>query len=412
MTAVFRSSTSPILPNPHLVGSVNPAGIQKGVDVDVLRSIAVLASGTSGLHVVSIANPASPALIGTLGGGDARDVVLKDTVAFVADFTRSFTTVDLASPSAPVLLASTPLNTGGRLTDVAFAGNFAFGADVLFVNGVPIIDVATPATPLPRATLNFSNFRDDDGQGIAVDGSFVYLAAALGSAFIENGATGNSRLYIGQYPGTGRQGRCRADVEILRPDAGSTFIEGSSLSISANATDDVSVVAVSFSVNGKVMFSDTSAPYEFVLNVPAGSAAVVLGATAVDFGGNVGTAANVTVNVVADPLTTVQGLVVDASGSPVSSATVTCQGIAGSTGPDGRFSIVGVPTTAATVSCVASFVSGATTLTGISAAVAPVQSGVTGVGTIVLRSLASRGRDFWLAYQAQLDCRGPDHRPQ
>src|SRR6185369_2091676 len=66
--------------------------------------------------------------------------------------------------------------------------------------GVPIVYIGNPANPEPETILNFANFRDDDGQGIAVKGSFVYLAAVLGSALQENGTTGNSRLYIGQYP--------------------------------------------------------------------------------------------------------------------------------------------------------------------------------------------------------------------
>ena len=186
--------------NPQLLGSVDPPGTQKGVDVDPVWHIAVLASGTSGIHVVDVLNPASPTLIGTVStGGDARDVVLKGNFAFVADFSRSFVSVDLTDPRNPVVRAATPSNLGGLLQDVtADSSHFAFGADVLFVNGVPIIDVIDAANPVPRAILNFSAFRDDNGTGIAVDSSFVYLTAERGLG-TENGTTGDTRLYIGQY---------------------------------------------------------------------------------------------------------------------------------------------------------------------------------------------------------------------
>src|SRR5205823_5555940 len=114
------------------------------------------------------------------------------------DFSRSFTSVDLANPSAPVLRASTPQSTGGLLQDVVVSGNLAAGADVFFVNGVPMIDVTTPASPQPRTIIDFRNFRDDNGTGVAIDPSYIYLTAESGT-ITENGVTGTTRLYIGQY---------------------------------------------------------------------------------------------------------------------------------------------------------------------------------------------------------------------
>ena len=210
--------TNPVTPT--LLGTINPPGIQKGVDVDPGRQLAVLASGTSGIHVVNIANPAAPVQLSALPGGDVRDVALQGTFALLADGSRSFTSVDLTNPAAPILGASTAQSLGGLLNDVAVQGNFALGADVFFVNGVPIINIDAPATPVVRALLNFSSFRDDDGQGIAADGGYVYLTAVLGSAFTENGATGNSRLYIGQYIALQDLGGVAPTVAITEPMAG------------------------------------------------------------------------------------------------------------------------------------------------------------------------------------------------
>ena len=79
-------------------------------------------------------------------GGEARDVALDGTTAYVADFAKSLTVVNVANPASPVLGASTPTQTGGLLADLTRVGRFAIGADVYFVNGVPIVDVSVPAT--------------------------------------------------------------------------------------------------------------------------------------------------------------------------------------------------------------------------------------------------------------------------
>lgn len=395
----FRIIDVSIPAAPKLLGSIDPAGTQKGVDVDVARNLAVLASGTSGIQVVNIANPAAPVVVGTVStAGDARDVAIKDNFAIVADYSRSMTTVDLTSPTAPVVRASTPQSLGGLLQDVTVAGRFGIGADVLFVNGVPIVDLSNPASPIPRAILNFGNFRDDNGTGIAADSSFVYLTAETGLG-TENGTTGNTRLYIGQYLAREDRGGVPPTLQITSPVPGTTFFERASIPVRVTATDDIAVVGVNFLVNGQVVFTDTTAPFEFSVVAPVGTSTVVLGATAIDLGNNVGTAADITVNVIPDPLTLVQGIVVSRLGVPQPNASIVCQALTGISGPDGRFSIPGVPTALGSIQCSASVVSGGVTLTGLSGLIAPVPAGVTDVGQVVVQATTSRGRDFWLANQ-------------
>ena len=234
---------------PQRIGSLGIPGIAKGVDADPTRQIAVIATGSSGLQVVNISNPASPVLIATLPGGDVRDVVLSGKYAFLADFSRSFTSVDLTNPAAPLLRGSSPQATGGLLQDVAVNGNFAAGADIFFFNGAPIIDVSVPANPIPRAILDFRNLRDDDGTGIAIDNSFIYLTAGLG--VFENGAVGDSRLYIGQYLSLEDTRGIAPTVRISSPAGGSSVIQGSTLSVTVDASDDVAVLGVTLLVNGQ-----------------------------------------------------------------------------------------------------------------------------------------------------------------
>src|SRR4029077_14602731 len=120
------------------------------------------------------------------------------------------------------------------------------GAYVKFFNGVPNSDVSTPSDPRWRTILDFRNFRDDDGTGIAVDGNYVYLTTNRGIQ--ENGSFGDGRLYIGQYRALEDLKGVAPTVSIVSPAEGASIVEGESIPISVSATDDVAVVSVNFLV--------------------------------------------------------------------------------------------------------------------------------------------------------------------
>ncbi|MBI3756530.1 MAG: phosphatase PAP2 family protein [Deltaproteobacteria bacterium] len=166
---------------PIILGAVDTPGAGWGVDATSDGRTAVVADGTSGLQIVNTADPKNPVIIGTLPGGDAQDVVVRGNFAFVADIVRSFTSVDISDPTQPVLKASTDPSLGGRLYDATLAGRFAFGADVYFVDGVPILDVSTPAAPAPRAILNFNG--DETGLGIAGHAAIAGACVTVLKAF-------------------------------------------------------------------------------------------------------------------------------------------------------------------------------------------------------------------------------------
>jgi hypothetical protein len=381
---------------PVLVGSVATSSSALGLDVTPDRTLAVVAEGTLGIELVNVSNPAAPNLLGSVFTGDARDVAIRGTFAFVADYQSSFTSVDISVPNAPVVLASLPLDLSGRLLDLVLANNFAFGADVVFVNGVPITDISFPANPIPRAILDFSAFRDDNGMGIAVDSSYVYLTAV--QSFLDKpGTTGDSRLYIGQYLSQQDNFGIPPSATIVLPANGETVIAGSALPITVDATDDVAVASVDFLVNGSVVATLTAAPYQFTITVPSGAGTLTLGAVAHDFGNNLGTAAPVVLEVIPDPLTTVAGKVVDHLGNAVGGATVTVEfgasgavdtgsGPTGTTLPDGTFSIPGVSTIDGMIYVAATATLAGQPVSGTSASVLPVRGGITNTGTTTLLS--------------------------
>jgi len=235
---------------------------------------------------------------------------------------------------------------------------------------VPIIDVSTPAAPIPRAILNFSAFGDDNGTGIAADSSYVYLT------------TDRNRLFIGQYLTVEDRNGIPPTARITAPAPGSTVIEGSTVPVAVEASDDIAVAAVNLLVNGKVVSTVTTSPYQFNVRMPVGVSSLTLSASAVDLGGNTGTADEVRVSVIPDPGTTVAGEIVDKAGTPVAGATVTCLGIVGTTGLDGSFSIAGVPTVRR-ITCKVRAVIGGVTQTGF-VSLSPVRDGTTSSGAIVI----------------------------
>jgi hypothetical protein len=360
-------------------------GTIQGVDVDAQRKLAVVAAGSAGIYVVDISNQGAPVLRGSASTGDARAVAIGGNFAFVADYLNSTTSVDITTPSAPVVRSHiADPNLGGFLLDVVLSGNFALGADVKFVNGIPITDITDPTQLQARAILNFPQ-RDDNGMGIAADGSFVYLTTEH-SNLSKFGSSGDSRLYIGQYRALQDLKGIPPVASIISPVAGSTVIQGAKLPIVVNATDDVAVAGVNFLVNGQVVFTATTLPYQFSFSVPTNVSSLTLGATAVDLGGNVGTAQNVVVNVIPDPLTAVIGRVVDINATPVAGANVTFGNLTTTSAADGTFSLPGVPTAQGNIIVLASAVIGGRTLRGKSVAASPVPSGTTNVGDIALRS--------------------------
>jgi hypothetical protein len=297
--------------NPLIVASIGAPGSEKGVDVSGNR--AIVANGSGGILVLDIGTPSNPVILGGLETpGDARGVTMNDNIGYVADYTGSLRIIDISNPAAPNLIGATTQSLGGIFTDVAYSGDFVFGADVFSNNGVSIIFVRNPSNPIVRARLDFTVFGTDFGTGIAVDSSYVYRTAS--QTLQENGVTGDTRLYIGQYLSLTDTNGNPPNVQITSVTSGDTLIERSTVPITVSATDDVQVASVNFLVNGQVVFTDTSRPFEYAFTVPVGIQSVTLRASAIDLGNNVGLSDEIQVNVIPDPLTTVVGFVVDENG--------------------------------------------------------------------------------------------------
>jgi hypothetical protein len=407
--------------SPVIVGSVSTGG--EAMDVWISGSHAYIANGSAGLAIVNVTNPASPIVVSTIAtGGIARGVAFKDNVAVVvSDSTNTLRTYNVTNPSAPTLLGtvnisgslkdvdingalaavaaytgggafvdisnpSAPLLRGATTAfvprDVEFGIGFAIFAEQLFPNSVPFVDYGDPANPAMRGTINFAPLGDYAGTGIATSGPFVYMT---GESFVvgpENGVTGNTRLFIGQYLPLEDRAGVPPTVSLVPLPQGNTRIQGEHLTIFAEASDDIAVVSVNFLVNDTVVFTDSSAPYQFGFTVPANVNGVTIRAEAVDLGGNRGLSQTLILQVVADPLTIVSGRVLSESGAVVAGARVVVTGdFSTTTETDGRFSIPGVTTVNGNIVAVATFTQqNGAELRGSSQSFPPVRAGTTDVG--------------------------------
>jgi len=292
--------------SPSLISQFKTAAAAQGVDIDLTRNLAAVAMGTSGLQILDIASLAAPEARGVLAGGDVRRVLLRYPAALLADTQRSVTAVNITNPAAPVVSSSTPANLGGAPVDIAAVGSVAMTADITFGLAIPIISVADPL--LPTALAFWSLGGGGFSSSIAMDNSYGYLIA------------GNNRLRIAKYQDITDGFGVRPVVSLTYPPQGATLIHGQTISVLANATDDVAVSSVDFLVGGQVVATSATVPFQFTYTLPAVNS-LAFGATAIDYGGNVGTAPVVTVTLIPDPLTTVSGRIIDLASAPVNGGT-------------------------------------------------------------------------------------------
>lgn len=112
------------------------------------------------------------------------------------------------------------------------------------------------------------------------------------------------------------------EVVITSPIAGASFVEGTSVPISVNAIDEFGVANVGFLVDGVVVGSDATAPYDFSYLIPFGSASTItLSARATDTGGQITNADDVVINVTHEQVPPTVTITSPVSGSDVAEGT-------------------------------------------------------------------------------------------
>lgn len=129
-----------VLPPISSVGSWD----QGAMDIAVAKGFAFLASGTNGLVVLSVTNPAAPERLGNFAtAGPVGRLSVAKGLAFLAEGSAGVQIVSVTNPANPVLVGD--YDTPGSAGDIAVQGNLACVADGKA--GLLILDIGNPARP-------------------------------------------------------------------------------------------------------------------------------------------------------------------------------------------------------------------------------------------------------------------------
>jgi hypothetical protein len=198
---------------------------------------------------------------------------------------------------------------------------------------VSILNVADPSqSPLPDPSVRVgeaaSTFisilnRADPSQsppGVPPDATVFVGETASSPVSIRNtiAPTGNTT-----FAGRGDPpDKIAPNIALSMPSDLAVLVEGQTITIKANATDNRAVTHVDISVSGMIFVTDDAPPYELTFTTPADVKSLTFSATASDSAGNIGFAEELTFAVIPDPTVTIRGRVVDSWGNPVNGAIV------------------------------------------------------------------------------------------
>jgi len=140
-------------------------------DVDIVGALAFVADGASGLRIIDVSNPRSPAEVGALGTlGHASDVDVTGDLAYVASLRIGVIVVDVSDPAAPMLRAV----LGSQVLGLLGAQGVEVEGDLAYVAAgfnVHIVDSDSSA-PLPRGFFQTPGVVEE----MQVVEDFVYVA--------------------------------------------------------------------------------------------------------------------------------------------------------------------------------------------------------------------------------------------
>jgi len=375
------------------IGRYAILGDDLGIAPDVRLTAPAAGSSVLERRVVSLA-------------AEASDDVLVESVQFLANGEPIGT-----DPVAPFTLSYTAPEGAGTILFSAVAtdlgGNQGVSDEVavtVLPDTAPTVRITSPAAGTrvtEGGSLTVAASASDDSAvaslDLLVDGAIVAHGSGSGLRSVVSVPVGVTELSVsatatddmGQSASAGPvvvavDPNLPPSVEIVEPVDGAEVVEGARVRVVAGAMDDVGVASVRFFVDGAAVAEDVSSPFELALDVPLGVSQVVLSAEAIDSLGKSGVSADVTLTVIPDPGTTVQGVVVFEDGTPAAGATVTALDHSTTSLGDGSFVLDAVPTArgAFSVSAVLDTANG--TLRGSSFPVEPLPNGVIDVGSIVL----------------------------
>lgn len=183
--------TNPALP---VVMGQNPLLPTVIEDVTIVGSLAYVAAGESGLHIINISSPGNPVRLGGYDtAGMARGISKVGNLAYVADGNNGLQIIDVTDPV-------NPLRRGGYDTNTEAWGVTVVGSLAYLANGgslLQIIDVSDPANPWRRGGYDLPDY--GQSQAVAVVGNLAYIADANNGLLIVDVANPANPVFRGGY---------------------------------------------------------------------------------------------------------------------------------------------------------------------------------------------------------------------
>ncbi len=248
----------------------------------------LVAVDSSTVHVYDLVDPLAPVLVNTMvnsASGRNRDLVIRDNYAHLAVYNDGFQVLDFTDPADLNIVSS---GDAFYPVDVALINDHAFYADILFTSALPYVNIADPSNAVYQGFIDFQRYGDYDPVGLDLDNFYSYFIGKKGNA---------ARLYIGQHSIVEDTKGIAPTATIVKPTASTIAYDGVINDFEVEASDDVEVASVRFSMNNDVLGVVSNAPYRIGFQPPVGSTQVTLTAVAFDIGGNESVPVEVTISV-------------------------------------------------------------------------------------------------------------------
>jgi len=275
---------------PEIVSALSHISNAKGVDVN--NHIAVVI-GYYSLYAIDINDPTNPILKSSVDINHGKDVVINEQYAFIASYSDGYNVVNLADLDNLIVSAK---SNGPKIIprDLEIRDGRAFFAEQLFPNVVAYVDITNPEKPAFQGIIDMYSLGDYAGTGIAMDDQFVYVTEESFFVRGDYNTSGDTRLFIAQYQVKKTdQGISPPSVSISSP-IDRNLVQGENVKFVVEAIDDVAVSDVTFFVNGSVVGTDNSAPFEWSYHVPEDSTGIEVTAWATDYAFNIGRSIDIT----------------------------------------------------------------------------------------------------------------------
>jgi hypothetical protein len=176
--------------HPQPLGAANPPFY--GDSVAFSGSLAVVGSGTAGLHIVDITQPSAPITKGSIAG-TIRSVAISGSYAYALQVVpgnpshTDLIVISLANPSSPSITGRVNV-TASTQGDIKVVGSLVYVA--AGNAGLKIVDVSSPSSPRILGSLATAG----NAYGLAVANGYAYVAASSAAQIINVSNSSNPSL--------------------------------------------------------------------------------------------------------------------------------------------------------------------------------------------------------------------------